>query len=168
MNPLPAPPPPLTESYLGSRCWVCGEVFSNQPEATSGNIIRNEHHVVPRAYGGLNGPVVALCSAHHDLLHEVADLLTHTRQAEAEQRLSLLELPVRQRVLYLSNVVVQADYKTRNDPNRRGQIALVLEPQLKRELEKLAKLYGVSRDTVIKTLIHQQYTKEFPIANTTT
>ena len=54
------------------RCIVCG--------------VRkglHEHHVVPRAYGGLNGPVVDICGAHHTLVHNAA-LKKSQRDREAE------------------------------------------------------------------------------------
>ncbi len=44
-----------------NKCWIC--------ETTKGI---HEHHIVPRAYGGINGPTVNLCGAHHTLVHNTA------------------------------------------------------------------------------------------------
>lgn len=43
------------------QCWVCGRKDG-----------MHSHHVIPRAYGGLDGPVVDLCGGHHTLIHTAA------------------------------------------------------------------------------------------------
>lgn len=32
----------------------------------------HEHHVIPQANGGTNGPTVMLCAEHHNMIHKVA------------------------------------------------------------------------------------------------
>lgn len=32
----------------------------------------HEHHVIPQAYGGVNGPTVILCPDHHNEVHKIA------------------------------------------------------------------------------------------------
>src|SRR6478736_5733847 len=66
---------------LLDRCWICDRMFSP-------NLRRNDHHIIPRAYGGVDGPQVSLCADHHSTLHDIErrmwanrshhDLLTHT------------------------------------------------------------------------------------------
>lgn len=69
-------------------CWVCKE--------TDG---LNNHHCVPRAYGGENGPQVTLCATHHTFIHTVAlkkrsfhEGLVHENTTNPEQRQKLLQL----------------------------------------------------------------------------
>lgn len=51
-------------------CWVCGARLNTaDPPGTASC---EDHHVVPRAYGGLNGPVVSLCASCHSKLHALA------------------------------------------------------------------------------------------------
>lgn len=162
----PEPDPPLTRSYSGDQCWVCAEYFIDHPKGTDPAVLRNCHHVVPRAYGGLNGPTVMVCSAHHDLLHVVADAMYAEDTAKAKNLLQdLEEIPTKRRVLYLASVVWSAQRETGKDPNKRGQVNLVLTPATRRELESLAQLYKTSQAKLIQHMIHARYVQDFPIAN---
>ena len=49
------------QSILLPYCWVCGDKTG-----------LNDHHVVPQAYGGRDGPQVTLCASHHTFIHTVA------------------------------------------------------------------------------------------------
>ena len=49
------------QMHSSSVCIVCGCKES-----------LHEHHVIPRAYGGTNGPTVILCANHHNLVHTLA------------------------------------------------------------------------------------------------
>ena len=49
------------KSLILSQCWVCSE--------SSG---LNNHHVIPQAYGGVNGPQVTLCAVCHSKVHATA------------------------------------------------------------------------------------------------
>jgi hypothetical protein len=46
---------------LGS-CWCCGNSEG-----------LHEHHIIPQAYGGKNGPLVTLCGACHTNVHNTAN-----------------------------------------------------------------------------------------------
>lgn len=48
-------------SIILQHCWVC-----------AGKHGLNDHHVIPEAYGGVDGPQVTLCASHHTLIHTVA------------------------------------------------------------------------------------------------
>lgn len=43
------------------KCIICGTIKSI-----------HEHHIVPRAYGGENGPTVNICAIHHNIVHSAA------------------------------------------------------------------------------------------------
>ena len=63
----------------------------------------HEHHVVPRAYGGINGPVVPLCGTHHTLVHTLAlkknslerEKLLAGHTAEQKEKINQLVLIIR-------------------------------------------------------------------------
>lgn len=51
----------LNKSILLPNCWVC-------PSKDG----LNDHHVIPQAYGGVNGPQVTLCATHHTFIHTLS------------------------------------------------------------------------------------------------
>lgn len=72
-------------SIILSHCWVC-------PSKDG----LNDHHVVPQAYGGVNGPQVTLCATHHTFIHAVAlkplaqresMVLEHTQKPDQQSKL---------------------------------------------------------------------------------
>ena len=76
------------QSIILPHCWVCG-----------GKDGKNDHHVIPQAYGGVDGPQVTLCATHHTFIHTVALkpkyerehlVLQHTNISERQKKLSTL------------------------------------------------------------------------------
>ena len=51
----------MHKSIILDHCWAC--------KRRDG---LHDHHIVPQAYGGVDGPQVTLCGSHHTLIHEVA------------------------------------------------------------------------------------------------
>ncbi len=49
------------KSILLDYCWVCRSAQGI-----------NNHHVIPQAYGGVDGPQVTLCATHHTVIHTQA------------------------------------------------------------------------------------------------
>lgn len=49
------------QSIILPHCWVCADKTG-----------LNDHHVIPQAYGGRDGPQVTLCASHHTFIHAVA------------------------------------------------------------------------------------------------
>ena len=56
---------PIVANTFLTHCWICGTPFSHDRQ-------EERHHVIPRAYGGTNGPQVSLCDSHHSALHQIA------------------------------------------------------------------------------------------------
>jgi hypothetical protein len=78
------------QSIILPHCWVC--------RSTDG---KNHHHVIPQAYGGVNGPQVTLCATHHTLIHTQAlkrpdtwkpHLVKNHNAVQVEQLLQLIGL----------------------------------------------------------------------------
>lgn len=141
-----------------NRCSVCLTPFSDVGGPAS--CIRNEHHLIPRAYGGVDGPTTMVCSAHHDLLHLIGsrlisgkpyfDLLTHDRRMD-------------QVLLFLASRVQVAEAATRGDPNKKVLLPLTLDGVTQQKLVRLARIHRVSRADLIRLLIEREYVTMFPM-----
>lgn len=161
MNPSATPGNdiPILSSIELDRCWVCGKVFiecgGNDPA-----VIRNRHHIVPRACGGTDGPTVTLCSAHHDLLHAVATqaLASKPFQPLMEGLQGMMSL----KVSYLADVVCRSTRMVADDPNKRGQIGLTLSGTETAMLKRLAKDDKLSMAGVLIALLHKEYARRYP------
>lgn len=138
-------------------CWICKSRFLDAEPP--GNANKEEHHVVPRAYGGLDGPTVSLCDSHHTAIHKVALLieagkpyLEFTKNLDQEQL---------KKLLYLATVIVNAKLKTLNDPNKYSMVLVKLDRDLSEKVDKLQKIYRVSRDNLVRLSIDSLYKKHF-------
>lgn len=155
---LPGPNPPLLATWKGSTCWCCGTRFANDAGVILSPV--NEHHVVPRACGGTNGPTVSLTAEHHDTLHAIA---TAVLNGKPWQHLcAAFPTASRNRLLYLARVVVDATRNTRNDPNQRFLLTGELPGVTGRRLKQLAHYYGVSQNKAIQILIDLEHARLFP------
>lgn len=140
----------LGNTFL-THCWACKTEFSSE-------LKEHRHHLVPRAYGGVDGPQVSLCDTHHTRLHEVAlrliagkpfyDLLSKDREQNA-------------RVLYLAQIVVNAKLATDNDPNKAQLVVLHLRKEHKEKLKELKNVYGWNRQRLIEFAVESLHRKHF-------
>lgn len=77
------------QSIILNFCWVCGERDGI-----------HDHHVIPQAYGGVNGPQVTVCATHHTMIHTLAlranneqwqhPLIEHTDSVQKRYKLNTL------------------------------------------------------------------------------
>jgi hypothetical protein len=84
------------------RCRVCRAVVPLTFE--------QQHHTIPRAAGGRDGPTVSLCAGCHHDLHRVADMLQHGRAGLASDSVSLRfpdDRGARERLLTLARTVAE-------------------------------------------------------------
>jgi hypothetical protein len=84
-------------------CFVCGEPAS-----------LNEHHIIPQAKGGTEGPTVDLCANCHSRIHSSARAML--RGKSPDKFLDGLDEDAKDRALGLAQVIVAAD--TRENSNR--------------------------------------------------
>jgi hypothetical protein len=152
---LPGSDPPLRSTWKGPACWCCGQPFATQEGIQL--VQPNEHHVVPRACGGTDGPTVSLSSDHHELLHRVADAMLANRPWQ--HLVAGLRPESQNRVLYLSNVVVLATRATEKDANRRFLLTGELPPVIGNKLRQLSAYYGASQLKVIALLIEAEHAR---------
>lgn len=135
------------------HCWVCNVPFGP-------SLKEERHHLIPRAYGGVDGPQVSLCDSHHTALHTIAlrlyskkpftDLLTGSSLQD-------------KKLVYLAQVVCNSRLATENDPNKRQVLVLTPSKETLAKLDRLKALNGrrISRENLIELAIHQLYSKHF-------
>ena len=156
---LPLTDPPIYVTIDQQVCWVCGRRFIEEG-GTDPAVIRNRHHVCPRANGGENGPTVTLCSAHHDLLHAVAEQALSNKPYEHLLK-GLLPRELKT-IRYLAGVVVNSTRLIADDPNKRGQVSVVFDGETDRMLSTLAKAGRTSRAKTLIALIRKEHQRLFP------
>ena len=114
------------QSIIMDSCWVCGSRDG-----------LNDHHVVPQAYGGTNGPQVTLCASHHTVIHQVALTEPHrwTEQLDDPRTRGKLEQLVT--IIYRARIACKGVEKPM-------QINHKLNMSRSRKLRELKVLLGVS------------------------
>ncbi len=138
-------------------CWVCNEKFVGR----GGTSICEEHHIVPRAYGGTDGPTVSLCDTHHSKLHRIAVCLK-TKKPFFE--ILRNEGPdTTKKLLYLANAVYNAELVTRNDPNKAASAILSLNAKHKEMIDRLRKVYpqAKSREALLLLALEALHARHF-------
>lgn len=141
----------LQSHYLENHCWVCEEIFDNNP-----NVSRHDHHIIPRAFGGVDGPQVSLCNAHHDLLHDFGKAFVSGNSSTINSLLSRIEnmppLP-RVKIVWLGSRVYLAHKATKSDPNKLITVNISLKQTEIELLNSLSKSLGLSRTDVIRAAL---------------
>jgi hypothetical protein len=142
----------ITSHTFLDFCWVCNVRFS-------ANVKEERHHIIPRAYGGVDGPQVSLCDSHHSALHAIAlrlyskkpyfDLLTKTPALDTK-------------LMYLASVACNARLVTENDPNKRQVFVWSPGGETLQQLKQLKTVYGrISRDKLLALAIANLHTQHF-------
>lgn len=139
------------------HCWVCGAKFVEH-----GGVEHTEHHhIIPRAYGGEDGPTVSLCERHHATLHKIA-LCLKTNKPYFTLTANHAPMQVK-KLMYLATRVHEAEQATRNDPNKRTMLVLSMDGELTRMIEDLKSvLPGVrSREAVVRSAVVSLWNRHF-------
>lgn len=139
-------------------CWVCNNPLLDA--GGSAEFLRNEHHVIPRAYGGSKGPTVSLDSAHHDLLHLISDKMLSGQPWD--HLVKGLSKEQAGRVLYLSTRVVDAAKYAEGDPNKRITMHVSLSRAENTAVQELANFHGLSKENLVKKLLGEELQRRFP------
>ena len=115
---------------------------------------------MPRAYGGVDGPQVSLCTTCHTRIHKVAGcLMRKLPYFELTQGLDSEQL---KKTLYLATCIMNAESMARNDPNKKTVVVLSLMGGETAKLDKLKKALAVpSREAVLKVALDSLYKKHF-------
>lgn len=118
------------KSQLLDHCWVCGARFitANPP----GSAIEEQHHVVPRAFGGTDGPLVSLCDTCHSKVHKLALM-----KSIDPLIFNGLDKSMQNRLQYLGGVIRNAHAVASVDVNKLLPVSFKIS---KKEAEVLDKL----------------------------
>lgn len=142
----------LTQTLLLDYCWICRSKFGH-------SVKREDHHVIPRAYGGTDGPQVSLCDSHHSALDLIAKRLygkkpfTDLLTGDAEQD---------KKLLWLASVVCNARILTEGDLNKKQILVLSPKKETFDKLKQLKKVYGnFSREKMIEFAIDKLFNQHF-------
>lgn len=136
----------ITHTLKLNSCWVC-----------CGNEALQEHHVVPQAYGGKNGPTVTLCATHHDLIH----LASYKPEVEWVFQGSSIEV---NKLKYLTTVITKSRDATKQlAPERDILKSFHFSASEIKKLKALKTLLNLSsEEKVIKYLLEKGYNSLLP------
>lgn len=106
----------------------------------------DEHHVIPREYGGINGPVVKIDPAVHQAIHRYVHNPT-----KLGAFLSSYPVEVQNRILMLVTAIKEAE-DTLNKVEKRSVTITFSEEEFSK-LEKIAEYTNKTVPNVVKTLV---------------
>lgn len=149
----------MIQSILLDHCWVCGVRFRDSIPV--GPAVREDHHIIPRAAGGADGPTVTLCEAHHQTLHKIALRLTSRKPYfdllanETEEQ--------RKKLYWLATRVHNAFAAVKNDPNKKAIAMVTLDRRQQEMVSMLAKVYPQlrSREDILNFALEALFAKHF-------
>lgn len=146
----------LVKHLFLDHCWVCNVRFATANPPGPAN--EQRHHIIPRAFGGEDGPQVSLCDGHHVKLHRMAEILPkpvgHLVAGEPAERTKKL--------MWLALQVANAKKAAMSDPNKHVMHTLSLSPKYRDMLDKLKPVLGVrSREAVILHAIESLANRHF-------
>lgn len=162
----------MTVKFRGSwidtsdTCWVCG---------TYGNL--ELHHVIPRSYGGENGPQVQVCGTCHTGVHAlslITSLFDGSIFTESETILAVTTAtkdwlkPTKfvarmLRAWCLGYIIYQARLQLKGveEPNKKVKFSTTFSGEVSRKLKVIAKAEGnLSQEEMIVRLIHDKYDRD--------
>lgn len=147
------------ESKVLDHCWVCGLRFTDV--VPPGPASREEHHLVPQAYGGTDGPTVSLCANHHSALHTIA---VHMKSGKPYYEIIGGHDTIQQaKLLKLAEIVYNSEQATRNDPNKKVLVSLTLTKQQDLMIQRLKKVYpqAKGRADILQLALQALYVRNF-------
>lgn len=157
MNNLPGI---AVKHQIQDTCWVCGVRFTDANPPGTAN--REDHHIIPRAYGGIDGPQVSLCDHCHTRVHKIQACLLHNKPYFIYTQ--GLDQNGIQKVLYLATCAYNAKKATDNDPNKKLTLVLSLNGERLQKIEKLKQIMpsGMrSRASIYNYALDYLYSKMF-------
>lgn len=150
--------PPIKDHVDIDCCWVCGvdfippsDVIEHKPPAK-----KHLHHVVPRAYGGTNGPMISICTNCHNIVHECGDKLYAGNPTNPFQTKTAIE-----RCLYLATVICNSRRLHEKDANKKVVFSCSFDADTHSKLKDLVKYFkpNSSQPKIIVKAIHEMHRK---------
>lgn len=146
---------PTAHTFL-PHCWVCERKFT-------ANLVEERHHIIPRAYGGQDGPQVSLCSDHHTVLHEIGK---RVYSGKPFTDLMSSNAAWNTKLIYLGTIACNARIATENDPNKYQMVVVKLDGLHKKMLLDLKKVYPKqSQPSLLATALAALHSRHFVNSN---
>ena len=141
---------PIVGSHICNHCTACGR-------STGPTVSLHNHHVIPRAFGGTDGPQITLCVDHHEFVH---DLAKQRKIVSIGSFPNLTESPKCVKILvYLINVIVRSELSTKKDPNRPIRFSCQVPQATMTKLNTIMRVRGIKNHTQFLTnIIDKMYT----------
>ena len=141
------------------HCWVCEARFNDVKNP--GSAMREEHHVIPRAYGGIDGPTVSLCDGHHSAIHKIA--VAFKSKKPYHHLLGTHDTNQVKKLLALAQFIANAEETTRSDPNKKAVVVFSLDSHTKKLVDDLLTVYprAKSRAGILKIAIEALHASHF-------
>jgi hypothetical protein len=143
-------------SVILPHCFVCEVKFVGE----GGTEQRHDHHIFPRAYGGVDGPEVSLCDGHHSAVHRIAECLIREKPHHQFLR---GESPTRiKRLMYMATRIHQMWLATKDDPNKATSVSFVLTAKTQKMIDQLKPVLGLrSREAVLLAALDALHRRHF-------
>ena len=125
-------------SFVTDSCYVCGVRFIDSEPP--GSAIKELHHIVPRAYGGAQGPLVSLCATCHSKVHLLANSLPEGNP----ELLNGLNNEQQSRLAYLANVIYNSKKMAIKDINKLLPISFKISREEAQRVDLLKKVLNVN------------------------
>lgn len=106
----------------------------------------DEHHVIPREYGGINGPTVHIDPAIHQAIHRYVH-----NPKELNRFLSQYSLEVRARIRMLVTAIREAE--TTLDRAQPTVLHITLKPEEYKKLTELANKMNMTEAGLVRHLV---------------
>lgn len=147
---------PATGPINGTdRCWICPETCSIE-----------EHHIIPRCYGGEKGPTVYICSVCHSLVHAVADELGDTPSsaittiAQGARQVFVNENVALTHAIFLVRMIQSARELVKQDPNKTAVFQTRFSARTRTQLRGLRKVFPrLNQEKLVVLAIDNLYKK---------
>lgn len=131
-----------------SGCWIDALRLSSL----------HDHHVIPRAYGGSDGPRVMICNSCHEAIHDAAEKnLTAEQYSIQKAAKKCWNKPEDlYRANHLIKIIQEAKQMASKSSNKTVLISVRLSAKENQILSDFAKLNGLSKKNALKQLIIAQ------------
>lgn len=143
------------KSIIQDHCWVCGQRFTTATPPGKAN--EERHHILPRAFGGTDGPVVSLCDSCHSKVHKLSydpskvPVLCKGYPLESINKLQ-----------YLCSIIYKAKRLLEQDPNKLLPMTFKITKGDAEKLDRLKSVLNVkSRAAVYAVALNRLYHQHF-------
>lgn len=142
----------ITTTLKLDHCWVC-----------LNTAYLEEHHVIPCAYGGTDGPTVTLCASCHGGVHDLSHHIAHNQTPDTLLVMGNDIVPfwtaeMSPRFIYLARVIHLASERVAGSQNKPVKVGAIFDAETHRKLTALKSMLGVrSIDVALAECVHRVY-----------